>query len=138
MAEKEFTAASFYGFLDQKKLMGSKCKQCGALHLPPRPLCGQCQRDEMEWFQFSGKGKLASFSVVKVGTTMFDQKGYSRDNPYCWGLIQLDEGPRISALLLDADLSRPESISIDQALEAVFPEKPAEEGRRNPVTFRFS
>jgi uncharacterized OB-fold protein len=138
MAEKEFTAASFYGFLDQKKLMGSKCKKCGALYLPPRPLCGQCQGDEMEWFQFSGKGKLASFSVVRVGTTMFDQKGYSRDNPYCWGLIQLDEGPRISALLLDADLSRPESISIGQALEAVFPEKPAEEGRRNPVTFRFS
>jgi uncharacterized OB-fold protein len=138
MAEKEFTAASFYRFLDQKKLMGSKCKKCGALHLPPRPLCGQCWGNEMEWFQFSGKGKLASFSVVRVGTTMFEQKGFSRDNPYCWGLIQLNEGPRISALLLHADLFRPESITIGQPLEVVFPEKPAGEGKRNPVTFRFS
>lgn len=138
MAEKEFTSASFYGFLDEKKLMGSKCKKCGALYLPPRPLCVQCRGDEMEWFQFSGKGKLASFSVVRVGTTMFEHKGYNRDNPYCWGLIQLDEGPRISALLLGADLSRPGSITIGQPLEAVFPEKPAEEGERNPVTFRFS
>jgi uncharacterized OB-fold protein len=137
MAEKEFTAASFYGFLDQKKLMGSKCTKCGALYLPPRAFCGQCLGGEMEWFQFSGKGKLVSYSVVTVGTTMYEEKGYSRDNPYCWGLVQLDEGPRISALLFGADVSRPDSITMGQPLEVVFPDKAAEEGERNPVTFRF-
>jgi uncharacterized OB-fold protein len=138
MAEKEFTAASFYRFLDHKKLMGSKCKKCGALYLPPRPFCGQCSGGEMEWFQFSGKGKLVSYSVVTVGTTMYEEKGYSRDNPYCWGVVQLDEGPRVSALLLGADVSRPDSIIIGHSLEVVFPDKPADEGERNPVTFRFA
>ena len=137
MEEKEFTAASFYRFLNHKKLMGSKCKKCGALLLPPRPFCGQCLRDEMEWFQFSGRGRLVSYSVVRVGTTYYEEKGYSRDNPYCWGVVQLDEGPRISALLVGADLSRPDSIKIGQPLEAVFPDKPEEEGEKTPVIFRL-
>lgn len=137
MEEKEFTAASFYRLLDRKKLMGSKCKECGTLFLPPRPFCGQCSGNEMEWFQFSGKGKLVSFSVVRVGTTSYEEKGYSRDNPYCWGVVQLDEGPRISALLLGADLSRPDSIKTGQPLKVVFPDKPEEGGERNPVTFRL-
>ena len=136
MEEIEFTAASFYRFLDDKKLMGSKCKKCGALFLPPRPFCGQCLEDGMEWFQFSGRGKLISYSVVRVGTTSYEQKGYSRDNPYCWGVVELDEGPHISALLLGADLSRPDSIKIGQSVEAAYPEKAAGEGERNPVTFR--
>jgi len=137
MEKQEFTAASFFGFLEQKKLMGAKCKKCGTLYLPPRPLCGECLGYGMEWFQFSGRGKLVSYSVVRVGTTLYEEKGYSRDNPYCWGLIQLDEGPRISALLLGADLSRPDSITIGQPLEVVFPKKREEEGERTPVTFRF-
>ncbi len=138
MEEREFTAASFYRLLDDKKLMGSRCKKCGALFLPPRPFCGQCLGGETEWFQFSGRGKLVSYSVVRVGTTSYEAKGYSRDNPYCWGVVQLDEGPRISALLLGADLSRPDSIKIGQPVEAVFPDEGTEEGERNPVTFRFA
>ena len=137
MEEKEFTASSFYRLLDDRKLMGSKCKKCGALFLPPRPFCGQCLADEMEWFQFSGRGKLVSYSVVRVGTTFYEAKGYNRDNPYCWGVVELGEGPRISTLLLGADVSRPDSIKIGQPVEAVFPEKAAEEGERNAVTFRF-
>ncbi len=137
MEEKEFTAASFYRFLERKKLMGSKCKKCGTLFLPPRPLCGQCLGNEMEWFQFSGRGKLNSYSVVRVGTTAYEEKGYTRDNPYCWGVVQLDEGPHISGLLLGADLSRPDSITIGQRLEVVFQDKREEEGERTPVTFRL-
>ncbi len=138
MEGKEFTAASFYRLLDDKKLMGSKCRKCGALFLPPRPLCGQCLGNDMEWFQFSGSGKLISYSVVRVGTTSYEAKGYSRDKPYCWGVVQLDEGPRISAVLLGADLSRPDSIKIGQPLEIVFPDQREEEGERNPVTFRLA
>jgi len=91
----------------------------------------------MEWFQFSGRGKLISYSVVRVGTTSYEEKGYSRDNPYCWGVVELDEGPRISALLLGADVSRPDSITIGQPLEVVFPDKGEAEGERSPVTFRL-
>jgi uncharacterized OB-fold protein len=136
MKEKEFTATSFYRFLDDKKLMGSQCKKCEALFLPPRPFCAQCVGDEMEWYQCSGRGRLVSYSVVRVGTTSYEEKGYNRDNPYCWGVVELDEGPRISALLLDADVSRPDSIAIGQPLEVVFPDKGEAVGERNPVTFR--
>lgn len=137
MEEKKFTATSFYRFLDDKKLMGSQCRKCGTLFLPPRPFCGQCGGDEMEWFRFSGRGKLVSYSVVRVGTTFYEERGYGRDNPYCWGVVELDEGPRISSLLLDADVSRPDSITIGQPLEVVFPDKGDAGGGRNPVAFRL-
>ncbi|NWG03503.1 MAG: hypothetical protein HXY44_11675 [Syntrophaceae bacterium] len=36
--------------------MGSKCKKCGALSLPPRAICVSCLGTEMEWIQFKGTG----------------------------------------------------------------------------------
>ena len=39
MATLPFTVASFNQFLNEKKLMASRCPQCDALYLPPRALC---------------------------------------------------------------------------------------------------
>ncbi|GAF86756.1 unnamed protein product, partial [marine sediment metagenome] len=38
MKEIPYTIASFDNFLKEKKLMASKCQQCSALWLPPRPI----------------------------------------------------------------------------------------------------
>ncbi len=75
--------------------------------------------------------------MVRVGTTAYEEKGYTRENPYCWGVVQLDEGPHISGLLLGIDFSRPDSITIGQRLEVVFPDKCEEGGERTPVIFRL-
>ena len=73
--------------------MGSRCQSCGALHLPPRALCPACYGDEMEWEQISGKGKLVAFTTVHIAPTAMIEAGYGRENPYCAGIVQLDEGP---------------------------------------------
>ena len=33
--ERPVTAASFYRFLNEKRLMGSRCEECSAIYLPP-------------------------------------------------------------------------------------------------------
>ena len=43
MDPKEFTAASFNEFLADRKLMGSRCVEDGAVFLPPRAYCPGCQ-----------------------------------------------------------------------------------------------
>jgi len=35
-AEKLFTGQSYVDYINQKKLMGAKCKDCGKINLPPR------------------------------------------------------------------------------------------------------
>jgi uncharacterized OB-fold protein len=41
-----------------------------------------------------------------------NEEGFSREKPYLTGIVELDEGPRISARLLGFDPENPESIRI--------------------------
>jgi uncharacterized OB-fold protein len=116
MDKKDITVFSFNEFLNEGKLMGSKCLKCGAIYLPPRPLCTKCQNNTMEWEQFSGKGKLAAFTVISVGPTVMIQEGFDRVNPYCTGIVELDEGPKISARIVEVDVKNPEIIKVGTQL----------------------
>jgi uncharacterized OB-fold protein len=112
MAEMPFTAASFDQFVAQNKVMAVHCKKCGTLMVPPRGLCNKCGSFDLEWKQLSGKGKIVSFTVIGVGPTMMLNEGFDRDHPYCAGVVQLDEGPRMSAQILGVDVDKPENIKI--------------------------
>ena len=68
---KEFTHASFNAFLTgendgEKRLMGVKCRSCRHLSAEPRPMCPSCHGKDMEWFQFSGKGRLSTFTCISI------------------------------------------------------------------------
>ncbi|UCG67550.1 MAG: Zn-ribbon domain-containing OB-fold protein [Deltaproteobacteria bacterium] len=123
MKEMPFTIASFDNFLKEKKLMASKCKECSALWLPPRPICPTCKSHEMEWVELSGRGKLVAFTVIGVGPIPMIDAGYNRDNPYCAGIVEVEEGPRISAQILGVDVAHPENIKIGTPLTADFVER---------------
>jgi len=43
-------------------------------------------------------------------------KGYGRDKPYCTGIVDLEEGPRISAMINGVDGTNPQSIETGIAL----------------------
>jgi len=118
--EMEFTIQNYLEALNSKKLMGSKCKKCDATFVPPRKLCTKCNSIDLEWVEMSGKGKLAAFSCIGVGTTFMVSKGYSMKKPYCFSVIELEEGPMISGQLIGVDESKPESISIDTPVKLTF------------------
>lgn len=103
---------SFNKSLSEKKLMGSKCKKCGALYLPPRPLCPACHDTSMEWFEFSGKGKIAAFTSIAVAPTVMLNQGLGKANPYVSGVVQTIEGPGISARITGVDGKKPETIKV--------------------------
>lgn len=123
-SEKEFTVYSYLTYLENKKLMGSKCKKCGEMYAPPRKLCIKCNTADMEWIEFSGKGNLVAFSCIHVGTKFFVDKGYSMKKPYCFSVIKLEEGPMISGQLIGVDESKPDTIKIDMPVKALFLETP--------------
>lgn len=136
MEQREFSGASFYQFLGEEKLVASKCKKCGALYLPPKPMCTSCYSDEMEWAEMKGKGKLAAFTTIAVASTLMIEEGYGRDNPYCTGVVELEEGPKISARILGVDPKKPEEIKVGTPLTVEFVERGEGEQKKTFLAFR--
>jgi uncharacterized OB-fold protein len=52
-------------------------------------------------FRFSGKGKIFSYSVIPHPD--YAPEGFQFQVPYAVALIDLDEGPRVTAMLTDLD-----------------------------------
>lgn len=117
--EKEITVYNYLNFLNSKKLMGSKCK-CGEIYAPPRKLCTKCGSTITEWVEMSGKGNIAAFSCISVGTQFMNDKGYSFKKPYCFAVIKLDEGPMVSGQLVGVDESKPDTIRIETPVQVKF------------------
>jgi len=136
MEAREFTSASFNKFLSEKRLMAVRCNKCKALYLPPHPLCSRCCSEEMEWVRLKGKGRLLAYTVIAVGLSFMIEEGYDRRNHYCSGIVQLEEGLKISARILGVDVKRPEAIKIGTPLEVDFLERGEGENKKTFLAFR--
>ncbi|MDD5081820.1 MAG: Zn-ribbon domain-containing OB-fold protein [Dehalococcoidales bacterium] len=121
MAERPISTMSYQQFLNEEKFMGSRCKKCGTLYSPPRPICLKCHSSEnMEWAPLKGKGKLATFTSIFVGTPWMVSQGFDRNNPYVCGVVDLEEGVKIDARINGVDGRKPESIKLGTPLTVDF------------------
>ncbi len=94
--QQELTFKYYLDSLAAGKLVGSRCKKCGKIFVPPKIFCSECNGTEFEQAEFSGKGELATFSLVHVGTRYFASQGYKMRKPYCFGVVKLEEGVHVS------------------------------------------
>ena len=136
MSDFSLNSKNFYTALDADKLLGSKCKVCGYQVSPQRAICPKCQSDEVEVVELKGKGKLAAFTIISVPPTQMAQAGYSGKNPYCVGIVELDEGVRITAQILDVDMFNPQSIRIGKPLTMTTIERGEGENRKKYLAFK--
>jgi hypothetical protein len=120
MQERPISPISFHQYLNEEKLMGSKCKKCGKLYAPPRPICISCRGSEMEWVPLKGKGKLVTFTCIYVGPPWMIEQGYDREHPYCSSVVDLEEGVKIDARLEGVNASKPETIKLGMPLTVQF------------------
>lgn len=136
MQERPFSDISYEEFLNEEKLMGSKCEKCGALSVPPRPICIKCYGNEMDWVEMKGKGKLAAFTSIAVGPPFMIEEGYDREHHYCSGVVELEEGVRIVARIEGVDTSMPETIKIGTPLTVQFLHRGEGEKMRTFLAFK--
>lgn len=87
----ETKAADFVKYLEQGKVMVTRCKKCGAVFSPPKMDCSQCLSSDMEWIEPRGKGKLISFTTLPS----FAPTGFGDDLPYTLGLVEFEGGVRM-------------------------------------------
>ncbi|MBW1721462.1 MAG: Zn-ribbon domain-containing OB-fold protein [Deltaproteobacteria bacterium] len=93
----------FIRFLEDGKVAGTRCKDCGLTFFPPRADCYHCLSSNMEWFEITGTGKLLTFSKLQYGPV-----GFEGDLPYTIALLDYGDYKvfgRIADGIKDEELS---------------------------------
>ncbi len=121
----EFTIKAYNDFLAENKIMGSKCKGCGVVHLPPRPVCNECGGRDLEWTELKGTGTIRAYTVITVPLTRLKDRC-----PYAVGVVKLEDGPSISGMVLG--VSDGDQISVGTLVKGEF----IKEGERTVLCFR--
>jgi uncharacterized OB-fold protein len=115
----------FWDGLKQHKFMLWKCGSCGA-HYWPKAYCNQCEgsgawASNMKWVETSGKGKIFCFNVHHMAF----HPAFKDDIPYAYVLVEMNEGPLVSAMLLGTP---PDDIhKVGQPVEVVYEDHPKED-----------
>jgi uncharacterized OB-fold protein len=77
-------------------LIGERCPHCETKIFPPRDICPSCGQDAKTDYQFSGRGQVYSHTTVVDAPN-----GHREQAPYTVALVQLEEGPLVTAQLTD-------------------------------------
>jgi len=91
-------------------LQGRRCVECGRLSVERSHPCPFCGSQGGSAVPLSGRGRLLSWTVIRVAPGR-----YADEAPYAVGLLELEEGLRLTARLA-AD---PERLTADQAVALV-------------------
>ena len=67
-----------------------------------------------------GTGKLAAFTCISIGPSFMTAEGFNRKNPYCVGVVELDEGSRVDARIEGVDTTNPETIKVGMPMTVKF------------------
>ena len=109
-------------------LVGEVCPHCEHKIFPPRDICPECGQDARTHFHFSGRGKLYSF------TTLYDAPaGHEEQAPYTVALVQLEEGPLVTAQITDLG---EDELEIGMPVEMVT-RKLRSEGERGIIVYGY-
>ena len=93
-------------------LLIQRCAACGRHQFYPRGHCAGCFAPDPEWTPASGRGRLHTFTVVR----RTPNAEFVADCPYVLAIVELDEGPRITARITgDGD-----GLACDQRVHVVF------------------
>lgn len=95
----------------QDVLLLQKCGTCNKHQFYPRIICSHCGAGQPDWVETSGRGRIASFSIVRRAIS----KAY--EAPYVVALIELEEGPVMMSNIVDCD---PDTVEIGQHVNVTF------------------
>ncbi len=110
------------------RLEGEVCEKCGARIFPARDICPECEAPAKTPLVFSGKGEVYSYTTVHT-----PPQGFEEFAPYILALIQLEEGPLITAQLTDVDADH---VDIGMPVEMVT-RKVQGGGTEGPIVYGY-
>jgi len=102
----------FWDATKEHRLLLQKCAN-GHVFYYARTHCPECLSNEVSWVEASGRGKLYSYTVARRPQS----PEFAEDVPYIIAAITLEEGPRMTSLLVEAD---PDNVAIDGPVEVAW------------------
>jgi len=100
---------------DNRKIIGTKCRECGRVFVPPRKNCGRCFIDIEEWVDVASEGVIEAYTIVHYAHPV-----QPVEPPFAYALIKLD-GTDVGFLhLMKKDLDK---IKNGLRVKAIFREE---------------
>lgn len=112
--------------LKQGRLVGSTCKKCRKVVIPPRTVCEWCYRPMTEFIPLSDTGIVNTFSLCYV---TWDVKRI--ENPEIPAVIEIDGASPLHGIMHMLGEVEPEDVYIGMRVQAVW--KPAQD-REGSIT----
>ena len=135
--DSNFTVTAYNKYLSERRIMGSRCGECGEFHLPARPICSSCQNRSMDWAELNGHGKVIGLTSVEIAPSGMVERGFGRSNPYVSAIIALDDGPSVAARIEGLATNKlSSSMSTGMSVVADFLEETVDDKKRVILIFR--
>ena len=83
------------------RLEGSRCSHTGKVVFPARAVCPHCRGRTFEPISLSRRGTVVTSTVIHVPPDEF-----AGDAPYAMAIIEMPEGARLMAQVVDCDQAR--------------------------------
>lgn len=101
----------FWDAAAQGRLVARRCRGCGRLHHPPRPICPVCHSLEYEIVELAGTGTVYSYAVLH------HPKNPRFEYPLVAVLVDLEEGIRVVSDLIGVE---PADVRIGMPVRVTF------------------
>jgi len=113
---------------EQPHLIGTRCRSCGEVTWYRRPLCLNCQSEDVEEIALGRRGKLWAFTQLHF-KSLPPYKAAEPYTPIKVGYVELPEKVIVLSLLAGCDFNK---LKIGMDMELVV-EKAYEDGEGNEV-----
>jgi uncharacterized protein len=117
-------------------LIGKICPECNTYFFPKRPVCRKCGCTELQDYAFIGKGVIETYTIIRTPVSDPENENIdipARDIPYVLAIIKLDEGPSLTAQIVDCSESE---LKIGKKVEMVF-RKILEKGSKGVIQYGY-
>lgn len=122
----------FWREIDERYVLkGVRCGNCQEILFPSRTLCPKCRHASVGRllpYKLSGQGTVEAFTLVHQPPA-----GFELQAPYVLALVRMEEGPRVTAQIVD---TAPDKVSIGTPVKAVF-RRINEEGESGVIQYGY-
>ena len=119
--------------LDQVRLIGNKCKDCGEVTLGEGLTCANCAGENTQAIPLSRKGKLWTYTVIKHQPPGSYRGAVEPFVPFVEGLVELPDGIRVLSVI-DVPMDK---VKIGMDLELVVFKLYKDDQGNDVVAFKF-
>ncbi len=104
----------FIELMKNKKILGTRCKKCDKVWMPPRINCSDCFEDT-EWIELKPEGEILISTIAWFTTSAFIQ-----NVPYAMGFIKIEGADTGMLQGIFSDNLVPTKIKKGKKVKAVF------------------